>query len=156
MDPHPDPLNRDTDPRIRIRIRIRTKMSRIRNTGDYASGGDGAWPARAGPLAPGRRERQVRVAPHHVGLRLIQSEQVCTLCLVQSEQLFTLHRYAHAPPIRAGMHRLVQSEQVCTGYSNRSRYAHCTYRLVSCSIRVGIHSHLLSEQVFTVFFVLIK
>jgi hypothetical protein len=30
LDPHPDPLIRDTDPRIRIRIR--TKMSRIRNT----------------------------------------------------------------------------------------------------------------------------
>jgi hypothetical protein len=33
-DPHPDPLDRGTDPRIRIRIRIRirTKMSRIHNT----------------------------------------------------------------------------------------------------------------------------
>ncbi len=31
-DPHPDLLDRGTDPRIRICIQIRTKMSRIRNT----------------------------------------------------------------------------------------------------------------------------
>jgi hypothetical protein len=31
-DPHPDPLDRGTDPRIRICIRIHTKMSRIHNT----------------------------------------------------------------------------------------------------------------------------
>jgi hypothetical protein len=31
-DPHPDPLDKGTDPGIRIRIRIRTKMSRIHNT----------------------------------------------------------------------------------------------------------------------------
>ncbi len=30
-DPHPDSLDRGTDPRIRIRNRIRTKMSRIHN-----------------------------------------------------------------------------------------------------------------------------
>jgi len=36
-DPHLDPLNRGTDPRIRIRIRIRirTKISRIHNTEKY-------------------------------------------------------------------------------------------------------------------------
>ncbi len=29
LDPHPNTLDRGTDPRIRIRIRIRTKMSQI-------------------------------------------------------------------------------------------------------------------------------
>ncbi len=49
------------------------------------------------------------MAPHQVGLRLLQSEQVCTLYRLVSR------------PIRAGMHTAH-----CTGSSNQSRYAHCT------------------------------
>ncbi len=92
---------------------------------------------RAPPIRAGTHTAQ---APHQVGHRLLQLEQVCTVpctctgsCLVQSEQVL--------------MHRLVQLEQVCTLHrlvprdSRPIRAGMLTLRrLLSHPIRAVVHT----------------